>query len=87
MALDDRDFYRKELARERGVRPPAPFGCPSRTVRGGRLFSVPRRYSIDYRSAGSASPALRLGLPEPRKSTYWTHTASKRRHLLAAGLR
>jgi hypothetical protein len=26
MPLDDRDYYREELARKRGVRPPAPFG-------------------------------------------------------------
>lgn len=26
MSLDDRDYYREELARKRGVRPPQPFG-------------------------------------------------------------
>jgi hypothetical protein len=31
MALDDRDYYREELARKRGVRPPAPFGQPIAT--------------------------------------------------------
>jgi hypothetical protein len=32
MAFDDRDYYREELARKRGVRPPLPFGQPIATT-------------------------------------------------------
>jgi len=59
MALDDRDYYREELARKRGVRPPVPFG---------QQIATPTK---QYASAGSATTPLLAAIGEKRQPKRW----------------
>ena len=58
MALDDRDYYREELARKRGIRPPGPFGRPS----------VPSTPLLDQVIAAQVPPSSPPAPPEPPPS-------------------
>jgi hypothetical protein len=60
MALDDRDYYREELARKRGVRPPAPFGQPIAT-----------RAKRSMTAVAAATPLLDAMIGEERQPRRW----------------
>jgi hypothetical protein len=63
MALDDRDYYREELARKRGVRPPLPFG---------QAIVTHAKRSMSAVSAVSAStPLLDAMIAEKRQPRRW----------------
>jgi hypothetical protein len=65
MALDDRDYYREELARKRGVRPPLPFGQP---------IAPPAKRSALAVSA--ATPLLDTMIGEKRQPQRWPWLAT-----------
>jgi hypothetical protein len=60
MALDDRDYYREELARKRGVRPPLPFGQP---------IAPPAKQST--RAVSAATPLLDAMIGERPQPKRW----------------
>jgi hypothetical protein len=73
MSLDDRDYYREELARKRGVRPPAPFGQRA-------LSPTPMLDGMIAAQFVPASASAPVPIPEPAPAEP-EHTLADRLHL------
>jgi hypothetical protein len=70
MALDDRDYYREELARKRGVRRPAPFGQPIATRAKRSSLSKTRALST-MPAVAATTPLLDTMIAEKRQPRRW----------------